>query len=97
MSTLRELITSSYRLLGNVQAGAAPAPDDMEIGVEALNSLIDGWSTQRLTIHTITPYDFVLVPGKGSYTLGPGGDWNVVRPMTIEEASVSPDVSGNWV
>lgn len=92
-TTLRELITSSYRLLNIIQAGQAPTADDMDIGRQALNVLIDSWSADRLAIYSISPYYFYMQGGQKDYTLGPGGDWNIERPMQIEQATVT--LSGN--
>jgi hypothetical protein len=87
--TLRELITGSLRLLNATQAGQAPSADDMAVGVEALNALIDSWSSERLLIYTISPHYFQLQAGKKDYTLGPDGDFNITRPLEIESAYVT--------
>ena len=83
MSTIRELITGSLRLINVVQANEVPTADDMNVSFEAFNSMLDNWSTEKLTIFSFTYYDFVYIPGQYRYTLGPGGDWNVVRPMEV--------------
>lgn len=88
-TTLRELATASLRLLGNVQGGQAPAPDDMVVATEALNALIDSWSAEKLKVVAIAPYHFSYIPGKRTYTLGAGGDWDTPRPMNIEDMYVS--------
>lgn len=63
-------------------------PDDMQVSLQALDQMIDSWSNDRLMIYTISPYVFNTVGGQQTYTLGPGGDWNIDRPMEIEEAYV---------
>lgn len=92
-TTLRELITSSLRLLNAVEAGQAPTADDMEVGRQALNVLIDSWSADRLAIYSVSPYYFPLTGGKKDYTLGVGGDWNIERPMNIEQATLTMNAS----
>jgi hypothetical protein len=86
MSTIRELITSSLRLINVVASGEAPSADDIDITKFALNSLIDSWSNNRLMIYTMNPYEFPVQAGKSKYTLGTGGDWDTPRPMAIENA-----------
>jgi hypothetical protein len=82
--TLRDLITGSLRLINVIQANETPTQADMDIAVYALDSMTDSWSNNRLMIYSVTEYNFPLT-GKTTYTLGPGGDWNVERPMAIEQ------------
>lgn len=83
MPTIRELITGSLRLINVVQVNEVPTAADIDTGFSALNSMLDSWSTERLTIFTMNPYLFAVIPSKKDYTLGPGGDWDVVRPMEL--------------
>lgn len=83
MSTIRELITGALRLINVVQAGEVPTSDDMDVSFRALNNMLDNWSTERLTIFSMNYYDFYFDPGKFTYTLGPGGDWSITRPMEL--------------
>lgn len=85
MSTLRDLITGSFRLLGIVQQGESLSADDINVAVLSLSEMIDSWSNNKLLIYNYEPYEFQLT-GAPSYTLGPGGDWNITRPMKIENA-----------
>jgi len=88
MSSLRELLTSSLRLINVVQANENPSADDLEVAKSAFNAIVDSWSTEHLDIFTVQPYRFQLTPYKQNYTLGPGGDWSIERPMNIQQASV---------
>ena len=88
MSTARQLINSSLRLIGVVQQGENPTAADMEVVRQALDVMIDSWSNDRLAIYTVNPYNFPLVGGQQQYTIGPGGQWNIQRPMSIEQAYV---------
>lgn len=89
MATIRELITGSLRLLNVVQANETPSNDDMEIAMHAMNSMLDSWSTDKLSIYVLKQYYFPTVVNQKNYTLGPGGDWNLERPMEILQATVS--------
>lgn len=88
-TTLRKMITGSLRLLNAVQANEAPTDDDMQICIEALNAMIDSWSNNSLNIYSINPYYFMMAANQKTYTLGTGGDWDIPRPMAIENAYVS--------
>jgi len=56
-----------------------------------LNDLVDTWSLQRRTIFQVLPNQHVLVSGTGVYTIGPGADFDQVRPTWIEAWAVIPD------
>lgn len=83
MPTIRELITGSMRLINVVQANEVPTAADIDVGFEALNAMLDSWSTERLSIFSMQPYSFTINPNQSFYTLGPGGDWNITRPMEL--------------
>lgn len=93
--TLRTLLKGSLRLINAIQAGENPTPDDMDVCTEALNGMLQSWSNNRLMIYTINQHVFTL-NGSTSYTLGPGADWNVERPIAIENmlARLSPGAPG---
>lgn len=88
MTTARNLIKGSLRLLNVISANEEPTAEDVDISLTALNELMDSKSNDLLNIHTITPYKYLLEPGKFEYTLGPSGDWPTVRPMRIEQAKL---------
>jgi len=83
MATIRDLITGSLRLINVVQQNETPSADDMQVSFEAFNNMLSSWSTEKLYIFSMNPYEFSFVPNKRVYTLGPGGDWNITRPMEI--------------
>lgn len=87
-TTVRKIITGAMRLLGLVQANSVPTDAEIQVGIRALNLLMDSWSNDRLMIYKIQPYYFLTQGGKQNYTLGPTGDWVIERPMRIEEAYV---------
>lgn len=81
--TVRQLITASARKLNIVQAGQPLTPDDMDVMLQALDGMIQSWGNNRLMVYNIEEHEFPST-GAASYTLGPGGDFNVERPMAIE-------------
>jgi hypothetical protein len=74
------------RLLGLVQANQAPTDAEIQQGIRALNVMMDSWSNDRLMIYKLQPYYFLTVSGQQDYTLGPTGNWQIERPMRIEQA-----------
>jgi len=97
MTTLRKLIKSSLRKLNSIQIGEEPSYDDMDISLSALNSMIDSWSNNILTIHKMKPYYFGLKQGQEIYKMGPaldengdatGADWIIERPMRVSKMNL---------
>lgn len=95
MATTRKLITTALRNLAVTSANSVPTAEDVDISMQAFNSLLDSLSNDILNIHTINPYRFLMEANKGTYTLGPefndnglptNADWVIERPMRIEEA-----------
>lgn len=83
-----DLISGSMRLLGVLASGEAPSSSEATDALSALNDMIDTWSNESLLIPNKVREVFPLVAGKGSYTMGPAGDFNTSRPMKIEKALV---------
>ena len=83
MATIRELLTGALRLINVVQQNETPTADDMSVTFQAFNNMLSGWSNDRLYIFSMNPYEFSFVPNQRVYTLGPGGDWSIDRPMEV--------------
>jgi len=83
MPTIRQLLTGSLRLINVVQANEVPSSADIDVAFSALNNMLDSWSTEKLSIYTFQPTLFSFVNGQFKYTLGPGGDWDIERPMEL--------------
>lgn len=97
MSTVRDILARSMRLLGVSDPVEALTPEQGLIGLEAFNALIDAWNADNLMVYTITRSVFPLTAGQQTYTLGAGGNFSMPRPAAIENFSilltaVSPEV-----
>lgn len=84
--TALELITRSMRLINAVAAGELPTPEDANDALETLNELIDGWSTQSLSVYGTNNDEFQTIAGKSIYTYGVGGDIPETRPVFVNDA-----------
>ena len=83
--TTRDLIAAALKRLGVLDAAETPTPADQADCLLRLNDLIDGWATERLTIYTTTRTTWALVANQANYTIGPGGDVNIARPIFISD------------
>ena len=85
MSTLRDLIDGTFRLINVNGQGVSANIDQINNALYALDTMTDGWSTEKLMIYSIQPHIFYTVPGQQVYTLGPQND----TPGTILSFSIS--------
>jgi hypothetical protein len=86
--------TNALREIGAVALEETPTNGELQAALLKLNDMIESWNTQRLTVYAQTQALFPITANKASYTFGPGGDWNAVRPLKITEA-YSRDSQGN--
>lgn len=89
MSSVRQLITRALRLINYVEPGGDIPNEIMDVGQEVLDAMIQSWSNDPLMIYSRNPYAFPVTAGLKEYTLGPGGDWDIKRPMDISQAYVN--------
>lgn len=81
--TAQTIITQALRKM-NVYAPSETITDsDAQQGLETLNDMLDGWSNDSLSCYAVLEQTFTLLPGIGSYTIGPGGAIDKVRPLKV--------------
>lgn len=88
MTTALDLVTTAMQNLGVIAIDETPSASEAAQGLNALNSMLDIWSTESLMVYTVQPEVFPLTAGKIDYTMGVGGDFNTVRPVQIEEVKI---------
>jgi hypothetical protein len=88
MTTVRELITGSLKLIGVVQKSEPITADEAQDGLDRLNELVESWANDSLMIYSRTWENFTLNGGDGEYTIGTSGDFNTTRPTQIISAYV---------
>lgn len=88
MSTVRDLVKGSLRLLGAIATGETASAEEQADALSALNDMLDSWSTEGLIVDARVRETFTFTAGDGTYTLGTGGDFSTDRPLRIENASV---------
>lgn len=86
--TVRQLITRSLRIIGQLKPGRGPNNSELTTGLEVANAMLESWSTERLNIPVVERDAYTLTGATGSYTLGPGGDFDAARPVYIEAAGI---------
>lgn len=88
MTTVRDIVTRSLRLIEEVGAGQTARAEDANDALVALIAMLDSWSIDGQLVFTETVEDFSLTGNDGSYTIGTGGDFNTTRPLKIRAATI---------
>ena len=89
--TANNLIDRALKTIGVLASGETATASDAADAFTILNSMVDSWGTQRLTIYTTARTAFNLTASTQDYTIGTGGTFNIVRPVWIVAASIIPD------
>lgn len=83
--TVQNLIKSSLRLIGVLSVGEEPTAQENQDALQVLNDMIDSWSNENLMIFHKVLQTQTLTADQQVYTAGSGGDFNITRPMKIED------------
>ena len=84
--TVGDIIISALRICGAVAKSEVPTSDEMQDALAALNMMLDNWSARNLMKMSTVTESLVLTAGKGSYTIGSGGEWNTTKPYAVRNA-----------
>lgn len=91
--TAADLILRAHRILGNKASGATLNANEKDDGLEALNSMLDSFSIDRLLIYQIQQETFTWPANTVSRTIGTTGDFATDRPPRIWEGTFFRDSS----
>lgn len=83
MATANDLITRAFRRGRIIGKDEVMSPDDASDALADLNDLFDEWWLDKLLVFRINSEAFNLVAGQQSYTMGPAGNFNTVRPVKV--------------
>jgi hypothetical protein len=86
----RAIVEGALKMIGALAAGETASAEDATDALARLNSLIDLWQTERLTIGVVARTVFEdVVAGTASYTMGDGGDIDTEQdpPTKLEGAA----------
>ena len=95
-ATGRDVCHSALRLLGVIGDGIPMSAEQLSESFSTLNSFIDSLGTQPQSMYTITRSVTTCAPA-ASYTIGPGGLFNVARPEPFQitgAAFIVPGTAG---
>ena len=88
--TALSTVTGALKLLHVIGEGETPNSDLSTDGLSRLNELVDWLGTQRLSTFTLARTTFAYSASTGTYSIGPSGAINQVRPDQIAGAAYIP-------
>jgi hypothetical protein len=94
--TAQALITDALKDLGYLAVGESPSAEDLVDGLQILNDWAAAKGTQRLMQWATKEENFPLQAGLGTYTMGPSGVFNTVRPTAILQAYIRDSNGNDW-
>jgi hypothetical protein len=83
-----DVVVAILKKLGVLASGETPSANEANDALAEINRMMDGWSTQSLTIPATIEETFALIAGQQSYAFGSGGAFNSPRPQSIENALI---------
>lgn len=93
MTTAQDLINSAYRLVVELSEGETPSTQASTDMLAVLNTLLDGWSAERLAVFATQDQQFTWTATSISNTLGPSGTFVGNRPVVLDDATYFKDPS----
>src|SRR3990167_9617090 len=94
MATASSLIFRALQMTGEKARGGSLTSSEKTECLDALNSMMESWSIERLLIYQLLQESFALTASDGSYTIGSGADFDTTRPVKIVDPCFIRD-SGN--
>jgi hypothetical protein len=97
-ATAQSIIKAGLEHLGVYAPSEIMSDADAERGLWILNGMMDSWSNESLATYAELEQSALLVPGQQSYTIGPGGDFNMTRPLRVilgPGSAYTQDENGN--
>ena len=87
MATTKQLIDSALRSIGVIAAGEQAPAHEMNDALLTVKQMLDSWSNDSLAVFALVHEDFPLTGGR-TFTIGPGADFDTVRPFAIEHMRI---------
>lgn len=85
MATPNEIINQAFKKSGVLGVGQTASAEDTNDAFLDLNDMLAQWQRQRWLIWHLVTTGFTST-GAVSYTVGPGGNFNIPRPDRLESA-----------
>lgn len=87
-TTAKKIIKKAFQKAGILTKTQEPTADEANDALDALNDMLASWSNDTMMCYVRAWEFFPLNGGIGTYTMGTGGDFNTLRPVSIIDAYV---------
>ena len=88
MAVVNDIVARALKKIGVLASGETIPAAEAADGLADLNSMLQSWNTDRLSIFTISIAAYPLTAGVPTYTIGPSGTFNAPRPQQIQNANI---------
>lgn len=88
-TTALEIIEDALGLTNAVGVDQTLTADETSDCLRAFNDLLEIFSTRNLAVYGQANQSLNTVIGQAVYTVGTGGNWNIVRPVRINDPAYS--------
>lgn len=95
MTTANDIINSALRLIGELAESETPTFATANDALEAMNTMIDSWSIERLSVFSTQDQVFSWPANQATRTLGPSGNFVGNRPVQLDGATYFVDTGNN--
>lgn len=82
-ATALDLIHKAFVRTTAYAVGETLSDGDAEYGLDSMNAMLDMWSNESLSVFAWLNQSAPLINAQQSYTIGPGGNFNMARPLSI--------------
>lgn len=89
MTTARTIVKKAMQKAGVLFINSEPTAEEANDGLDSLNAMLSSWSNDELMCYVRVRETFTLTTGVYIYTIGPGADFDTIRPMFIMEAHLT--------
>lgn len=90
-TTLYDLLTGALRADGLLYEGQTPSASKIQNAQDAMNLTLDELSD--IILYASVTEQFNLVAGKGTYAIGPSGDFDTSRPVSVVDCCFVRDLT----
>jgi hypothetical protein len=87
MTTARDICTAALKITGVLAAGQTAQAEDINDAFDTLRRMLGMWQSRRWLVPALAELSFAAT-GDATYSIGPGGLLNVLRPDRIDDAFV---------
>lgn len=96
--TAQSIIDGAFDLCNIKQVGESVGGDDATDALRRLNNLVKILNNQKLVAAFQAREVFSLVANRGTYTIGPNGDFDTTRPFDLDGAAIllNPSISSAY-